>query len=180
MPVEEILVENGVVVGQGFCEPGEACGGDLFQRCLVGFVADATAIEHHPIFRVHRAENGERRRHHLQITRPTLEGHRLVGTNFLPIPFVSLIGKWFFYLFSMKTTDFSRSLDHHISISTASPVILCPSRSLLFFYWPLNAQTIGAAGTRRVCLTLFFPFFLFRRVDGSIQPFPPVRLCGNG
>ena len=120
MPVEEILVENGVVVGQGFCEPGEACGGDLFQRCLVGFVADATAIEHHPIFRVHRAENGERRRHHLQITRPTLEGHRLVGTNFLPIPFVSLIGKWFFYLFSMKTTDF------HVHLITTFP--LAPRR----------------------------------------------------
>lgn len=77
MSVEEILVENGVVVGEGFREPREPRGRNLLQRGLVRFVANATAVEHHPIFRVHRAEYGIRRRHHLQITRPALDGHQL-------------------------------------------------------------------------------------------------------
>lgn len=81
MPVEEVLVENGVVVGQGLRQPREPRSRNLLQRSLVRFVADAAAVEHHPIFRVHRAEYGIRRRHHLQITRPALDGHQLLDSS---------------------------------------------------------------------------------------------------
>ena len=34
-PVEEVLVENGVVVGQSLRQPGQTGGGYLFESCLL-------------------------------------------------------------------------------------------------------------------------------------------------
>lgn len=53
MPVEEVLVEDGIVVGQGLREPRQPRRGDLLQGGLVGLVSDAAYVEHDAILRVH-------------------------------------------------------------------------------------------------------------------------------
>lgn len=50
--IEKVLVEDGIVVGQSFCEPREPRGGDLFQCGFVRLVPDAAAVEYHPIISV--------------------------------------------------------------------------------------------------------------------------------
>ena len=53
MSVEEVFVEDGVVVGQGLGEARQAGGRNFLQRRLVRFVADASAVENHPVLGVH-------------------------------------------------------------------------------------------------------------------------------
>ena len=113
MPVEEVLVENGIVVGQSFRQPREPRCRDLLQRCLVRFVADATAVEHHPIFRVHRAEYGIRRRHHLQITRPALDGHQLYNSSFTTNWFDFVFSSSFFFFFKLVAILFVVFINTH-------------------------------------------------------------------
>ena len=52
MSIEKVLVEDGIVVSQSFCEPRQSRGGNLFQCGLVRFVPDAAAVEYHPIIGV--------------------------------------------------------------------------------------------------------------------------------
>ena len=51
-PVEEVLVEDGVIVGQGLREAGEACGGDLLEGGLVRLEADAAHVQRDPVLAV--------------------------------------------------------------------------------------------------------------------------------
>ena len=44
VPVEEVLVEHGVVVGQRLCQPGEPGGWDLLEGGLVRLVPDAADV----------------------------------------------------------------------------------------------------------------------------------------
>lgn len=55
MPVEEILIENGVVVGQGLSEPRQPGSGNLLQSGLVGLVADAPHVQDDAVLAVHGA-----------------------------------------------------------------------------------------------------------------------------
>ena len=50
--VEEVLVEDGVVVGQGLREAGQPGGRDLLQRRLVRLVADAADVQDDTVLRV--------------------------------------------------------------------------------------------------------------------------------
>jgi hypothetical protein len=52
MAIEEVLVEHGVVVGEGFGEARQACGGNLLECCLVCLMTNAPDIQHHSIFRI--------------------------------------------------------------------------------------------------------------------------------
>ena len=52
VPVEEVLIEDRVVVGQGLRQAGEAGGWDLLQRGLVGLVPDAPHVDDHAVVRV--------------------------------------------------------------------------------------------------------------------------------
>ena len=45
MPVEEIFVKDGVVVGQGFRQTRESGGGNLLESGLVGLVSYATNVQ---------------------------------------------------------------------------------------------------------------------------------------
>ena len=56
MPVEEVLVEHRVVVGQRLCQPGEAGGRDLPQGGLVRLEADAAHVQGDAVLAVHLAE----------------------------------------------------------------------------------------------------------------------------
>lgn len=51
--VEEVLVKDGVVVGEGLRQAGEARGGDLLQGGPVGLVPDASDVEDDAILAVH-------------------------------------------------------------------------------------------------------------------------------
>ena len=51
-PVEEVFVEDGVIVGQGLREAGEACGGDLLEGGLVRLKADAAHVQRDPVLAV--------------------------------------------------------------------------------------------------------------------------------
>ena len=53
MPVEKVLVEDGVVVAQRLCQPGQPRRRDLLQGGLVRLVADAATVEDAPVLRVH-------------------------------------------------------------------------------------------------------------------------------
>lgn len=55
MPVEEVLIEDGVVVGEGLGESRQPRGGDLLQSGLVGLVADATHVQDDAVLAVHGA-----------------------------------------------------------------------------------------------------------------------------
>lgn len=55
MPVEEVLIEDGVVVGEGLGEPRQPGGGDLLQGGLVGLVADAPHVQDDAVLAVHGA-----------------------------------------------------------------------------------------------------------------------------
>uniref|UniRef100_A0A1I8HNF2 EF-hand domain-containing protein n=1 Tax=Macrostomum lignano TaxID=282301 RepID=A0A1I8HNF2_9PLAT len=59
VPVEEVLVQHRIVVGQGFGEPRQPCSWNLFQRRLVGLVPNAANIEDDSI--VSRAQPGVQR-----------------------------------------------------------------------------------------------------------------------
>jgi hypothetical protein len=90
--VEEVLVEDGVVVGQRFGETRQTRGRNLLQRGLVSFVPDASAVEDHTVLGVHVEQ-----RHH-QIRRTVFEGHRgsadhHPATN-LPHPFAARVSKF--------------------------------------------------------------------------------------
>jgi hypothetical protein len=53
VPVEEVLVEDGVVVGQSFSQPAEPGGGNLLQSGLVGLIADAANVQNDAVFPIH-------------------------------------------------------------------------------------------------------------------------------
>lgn len=54
-------------------------------------MADAAAVEHHAVLGVHCAEDCERRRHHLQVTRPALEGHRRTSLRWITTMMMMMI-----------------------------------------------------------------------------------------
>ena len=56
MPIEEVLVEDGVVVGQRLRETGQPGGRDLLQRRLVGLVTYPAHVQDHAVLRVHVEE----------------------------------------------------------------------------------------------------------------------------
>ena len=49
MSIEEVFVEDGVVVGQGFRQAGQSSRRDLLQGRLVGLVTDATDVQDHAV-----------------------------------------------------------------------------------------------------------------------------------
>ena len=51
-PVKEVLIEDGVIVGQGLREAGEARGGDLLEGGLVRLEADAAHVQRDPVLAV--------------------------------------------------------------------------------------------------------------------------------
>ena len=51
--VEEVLVQHGVVVGEGFRESGQPRGRDLLERRLVRLVPYPSDIKNHTVLRVH-------------------------------------------------------------------------------------------------------------------------------
>lgn len=51
--VKKVLVEDGVVVGKGLCEPGQSGGGYFFEGGFVGLMPDSSDIENHPVLRIH-------------------------------------------------------------------------------------------------------------------------------
>ena len=53
MAVEEVLVEYGIVVGQGLRQPREPRRRDLLEGGLVGLVAHAAHVERDPVLAVH-------------------------------------------------------------------------------------------------------------------------------
>ena len=53
VPVEEVLVEYGVIVGEGLGEPGEPCRWDLLQGRLVRLVANPSHVQDDAVLRVH-------------------------------------------------------------------------------------------------------------------------------
>lgn len=53
MPVEEILVQDGVVVGEGLGQPREPRRGDLLQGRLVRLVPDSAHVQDHAVLRIH-------------------------------------------------------------------------------------------------------------------------------
>lgn len=53
MSVEEVLVQDGIVIGQGFGQAREPGGRNLLQRGLVGLMADATHIQNHSVLGIH-------------------------------------------------------------------------------------------------------------------------------
>ena len=53
--VEEVLVEDGVVISEVFCESGQPRGRDLLERRFVRLVADAAAVEDAPVVGIHGA-----------------------------------------------------------------------------------------------------------------------------
>ncbi len=53
VPVEEVLVEDGVVVGEGLRQPRQPRGRDLLQSGLVGLEADAAHVQGDPVLPVH-------------------------------------------------------------------------------------------------------------------------------
>ena len=57
MPIEKVLVEDGVVVAQRLCQPGQPRRRDLLQGGLVRLVADAATVEDAPVLRVHLASS---------------------------------------------------------------------------------------------------------------------------
>ena len=116
--VEEVLVEDGVVVGQRFGETRQTRGRNLLQRGLVSFVPDASAVEDHTVLGVHVEQ-----RHH-QIRRTVFEGHRgsadhHPATN-LPHPFAARVSNFLkkfvsnFFCFSILKNfpQFFQSLAH--------------------------------------------------------------------
>ena len=64
-PVEEVLIEDGVIVGQGFREAGEARGGDLLEGGLVRLEADAAHVQRDPVLAVRHHRHGWRSRRSL-------------------------------------------------------------------------------------------------------------------
>ena len=52
MAVEEVFVENGVVVGEGFRQAGQSRCRDLLQGRLVGLVTDAADVQDHAVIGV--------------------------------------------------------------------------------------------------------------------------------
>jgi hypothetical protein len=62
VPVEEVLIEDGVVVGQGLGQSGQSGCGNLLEGGLVGLVADAAHVEDNAVLRIHVQQvHGERR-----------------------------------------------------------------------------------------------------------------------
>lgn len=53
VPIEEVLVQHGVVVAQCLGQPGQPRGRNLLQRRFVRLVPDPADVQHHPVFRVH-------------------------------------------------------------------------------------------------------------------------------
>lgn len=53
MSVEEVLIEDGVVVGQGLGQSGQSGCGNLLEGGLVGLVADAAHVEDNAVLRIH-------------------------------------------------------------------------------------------------------------------------------
>lgn len=53
MPVEKVLVEHRVVIGERFRKPRQARGGDLFQRGPVRFKAEPAHVQDDPVLAVH-------------------------------------------------------------------------------------------------------------------------------
>ena len=53
VPVEEVLVEHRVVVGQGLGQPGQPRGRDLLEGGLVGLEPDPAHVEGDPVLAVH-------------------------------------------------------------------------------------------------------------------------------
>ncbi|GIY74228.1 uncharacterized protein CEXT_307931 [Caerostris extrusa] len=49
VPVEEVLVEHRVVVGEGLCQPGQSRGRNLLEGGLVSLKADPTDVQNHAI-----------------------------------------------------------------------------------------------------------------------------------
>ena len=56
MPIEEVFVEDGVVVGQCLGKAGQPGGWDFLQGGLVGFVSNAAHIDDDAIIRVSQVE----------------------------------------------------------------------------------------------------------------------------
>lgn len=53
MPIEEVLVQHGIVVSEGLRQAGQPSRGNFLQRRLVRLVSDATYVENHPVLGVH-------------------------------------------------------------------------------------------------------------------------------
>lgn len=52
MPVEKILIEDGIIIGECFCQLGQACRWYFFKCCFVCLMADAPYVEDYSVFRV--------------------------------------------------------------------------------------------------------------------------------
>ena len=55
MAVKEVLVEDGIVVSERLCEPGQSGGRDLLEGGLVGLIADPAHVQDDPVLTVHHA-----------------------------------------------------------------------------------------------------------------------------
>lgn len=53
MPVEKILVEYGIVIGQGFGEPAKPGGWYFLQSGFVGLVTNAADVQYDPVLAIH-------------------------------------------------------------------------------------------------------------------------------
>ncbi len=58
MPVEEVLVEHRVVVGERLRQPAEPGGGDLLERRLVRLEPDAAHVQRDAVLAVHADKEG--------------------------------------------------------------------------------------------------------------------------
>lgn len=53
MPVEKILVEHRIVIGQGFGESAQPRSWYFLQRGFVGLVTDAADVQYDPVLAIH-------------------------------------------------------------------------------------------------------------------------------
>ena len=54
LPVEEVFIEDGIIVGERLRQPRQPSGGDLLQRGLVGLEPDAAHVERDAVLSVHQ------------------------------------------------------------------------------------------------------------------------------
>ena len=131
MAVEEILVEDGIVVGQSFGKPRQPRGWNFLQRRLVGLMPDTTAIENHPILSVHI--------HHSDSTRRVAARCHRFGRS----SFCWHWRKWELQLQICRSVSTAANYGHR-PITCHLP----PPRSLSF-YSPLTHSTFNTLRRRR-------------------------------
>ncbi len=77
--VEEVFVENGIVVGQGFRQPRQSRGRDLFERCAVRLETETAHVQNDAIFAVHLSPASPARATAPLISSPgAIVGHTLI------------------------------------------------------------------------------------------------------